>query len=109
MLQRRVRTGFLPSVLLSIDNRSAEEIGAIGEPRKALTERLQAVSVAKVLEITASSPKSFDDAVRAGIARAEKTLDQVQGAWIQDQTVVVEKGKITEYRVRMRVTFVLKD
>lgn len=67
------------------------------------------MSVAKILEITASSPKSFDDAIRAGIARAEKTLDQVQGAWIQDQTVVVEKGKITEYRVRMRVTFVLKD
>ncbi|HVR73296.1 MAG TPA: dodecin family protein [Planctomycetota bacterium] len=66
------------------------------------------MSVAKVLEITASSPKSFDDALRAGIARAEKTLDQVQGAWIQDQTVVVEKGKITEYRIRMRVTFVLK-
>ena len=79
------------------------------DPRTAPTERIQAVSVAKVLEITASSPKSFDDAVRAGIARAEKTLDQVQGAWIQDQTVVVEKGKITEYRVRMRVTFVLKD
>jgi flavin-binding protein dodecin len=67
------------------------------------------MAIAKVLEITSSSPKSFDDAIRAGIARAEKTLDQVQGAWIQDQTVVVEKGKITEYRVRMRVTFVLKD
>jgi dodecin len=66
------------------------------------------MAVAKVLEITSSSTKSFDDALRAGIARAEKTLDQVQGAWIQDQTVVVEKGKITEYRVRMRVTFVLK-
>ena len=66
------------------------------------------MSVAKVLEITSSSTKSFDDAIRSGIARADKTLDQVQGAWIQDQTVVVEKGKITEYRVRMRVTFVLK-
>jgi len=66
------------------------------------------MAIAKVLEITSTSPKSFDDAIRAGIARADKTLDQVQGAWIQDQTVVVEKGKITEYRVRMRVTFVLK-
>ena len=65
--------------------------------------------IAKVLEITSSSTKSFDDAIRAGIARADKTLDQVQGAWIQDQTVIVEKGKITEYRVRMRVTFVLKS
>jgi hypothetical protein len=66
------------------------------------------MAVAKVLEITSSSTKSFDDAIRLGIARAEKTLDQVQGAWIQDQTVIVTKGKISEYRVRMRVTFVLK-
>jgi dodecin len=66
------------------------------------------MAVAKVLEITSSSTKSFDDAIRLGIARAEKTLDQVQGAWIQDQTVIVNKGKISEYRVRMRVTFVLK-
>ena len=67
------------------------------------------MAIAKVLEITSSSTKSFDDAIRAGIARADKTLDQVQGAWIQDQNVIVEKGKITEYRVRMRVTFVLKS
>jgi dodecin len=66
------------------------------------------MSVAKVSEITASSAKSFEDAILKGISRATKTLDKVQGAWIQDQEVVVEGGKITEYKVRMKVTFVLK-
>jgi len=66
------------------------------------------MSVAKVVELTASSPKSFEDAVRMGIERAEKRLDRVSGAWISEQKVVVEKGKITEFRVTMRVTFVLK-
>jgi dodecin len=68
------------------------------------------MSVARVTEITASSKKSFDDAVNIGIARAAKTLKNVQGAWIQDQKVVVDaKGKINEYRVSMKITFVLKD
>ena len=67
------------------------------------------MSVAKVTEIIASSPKSFDDAVQKGIERADKTLKNVRGAWIKDQKVVIEKGKITEYRVIMRVSFVLKD
>lgn len=68
------------------------------------------MSVARVTEITASSRKSFDDAVNVGIARAAKTLKNVQGAWIQDQKVVVDaKGKISEYRVSMKITFVLKD
>jgi dodecin len=67
------------------------------------------MSVAKVTEITASSTKSFEDALQAGITRAAKTLDNVQSAWIQDHEVVVENGKISEYKVRMKVTFVLKD
>jgi len=67
------------------------------------------MSVAKVSEITASSAKSFEDAIQQGINRATKTLDNVQSAWIQDQEVQVEGGKITEYKVRMKVTFVLKD
>lgn len=66
------------------------------------------MSVAKVSEITATSSKSFEDAIQTGISRATSTLDQVQGAWIEDQEVVVENGKITEYKVRMKVTFVLK-
>jgi hypothetical protein len=67
------------------------------------------MSVARVTEITAASPKSFEDAVRLGIARANKTLENVKGAWVQGQKVVVENGKITEYRVTLKVTFVLKD
>lgn len=67
------------------------------------------MSVAKVTEITASSTKSFEDAIKTGITRASKTLDQVQGAWVQDHEVQVSDGKITEYRVRMKITFILKD
>ena len=67
------------------------------------------MSVAKVTEITASSTKSFEDALQMGINRAAKTLENVQNAWIQDQEVKLENGKITEYKVRMKVTFVLND
>ena len=66
------------------------------------------MSVAKITEIAASSPKSFEDAIKTGIARTNKTLKHIRGAWIKDQKVVVEKGKITEYRVTMKVTFVLE-
>jgi flavin-binding protein dodecin len=66
------------------------------------------MTVAKVSEITSSSPTSFDEAIRQGIARANETLDNVKGAWISEQKVVVVDGKVTEYRVTMRVTFVLK-
>ena len=67
------------------------------------------MSVARVTEITAASAKGFEDAVRIGIDRAAKTLDNVRGAWIQDQEVVVDDNKVVEYRVHMKVTFVLKD
>ena len=67
------------------------------------------MSVARVTEITASSKKSFEDAVRAGIKRAGKTLDNIKGAWIQEQSVKVEGDKVTEYRVNLKVSFVLKD
>ena len=67
------------------------------------------MSVAKITEIIASSPESFDDAVNKGIKRAAKTLENVRSAWIKDQKVIVEKGKITEYRVTMKVSFILKD
>lgn len=66
------------------------------------------MSVAKITEISCSSKVSFEDAIKTGIARACQTLDQVQGAWISEQKVVVEKAKIVEYRVNMRVTFILK-
>ncbi len=67
------------------------------------------MSVARVTEITSTSRKGFEEAIRAGIARSTKTLQNVTGAWIKDQEVVISDGKITEYRVRMKVTFVLKD
>jgi hypothetical protein len=65
------------------------------------------MTVAKVTEITATSNKSFEDAVAKGVKRANQTLKNVTGAWVADQEVVVEKGKITSYKVRMKVTFVL--
>lgn len=67
------------------------------------------MSVARVTEIISSSPKSFDDALDVGVARASKTLKNVTGAWVQDQKVVVSGGKISEYRVTLKVTFVLDD
>ncbi len=67
------------------------------------------MSVARVTEITASSSNSFEEAIRTGIERANKTLQNVKGAWIKDQKVVIDNGKITEYRVVMKITFVLKD
>ena len=66
------------------------------------------MSVARVTEIIASSPKSFDDALDIGVSRACKTLDDVKGAWIKDQKIEIEGGKITAYRVTLMVTFVLK-
>ena len=66
------------------------------------------MSVARVTEIKASSTKSFADAVRVGVSRANQTLDNVRGAWVADQEVLVEDGEITEYRVLLKVTFVLR-
>ena len=67
------------------------------------------MTVARVTELTASSKKSFDDALQSGIKRATKTLKGVQAAWISSQEVVLKGDKISEYRVRMKVTFVLQD
>lgn len=67
------------------------------------------MSVARVTEIKSASKKSFEDAIQVGIKRASKTLENIKGAWVQDQEVTVDKkGDIEEYRVLMKVTFVLK-
>jgi hypothetical protein len=66
------------------------------------------MSVAKVTEITSSSSTSFEDAISDGIKRASKTLDRIQGAWIKEQKVVCDGENITEFRVTMKITFVLK-
>ncbi len=65
--------------------------------------------VGKVVEITAASTSSFEDAIATGIARASKTLMNIQGAWVQDQKVIVREGKIAEYRVDLKVTFILEE
>ncbi|MEM6303288.1 MAG: dodecin family protein [Pseudomonadota bacterium] len=67
------------------------------------------MSIARVTEISATSPKSFDDAVEAGIARASKTLRNVVSAWVKEQSVKVEDGKIAHYQVNLMVTFLLED
>ena len=68
------------------------------------------MSVARVTEIKASSTKSFDDAIKAGVARAHKTLTKVKSAWVENQEVLIDdKGQITEYRVQMKITFILED
>jgi len=67
------------------------------------------MAVARVTEISAESPVSFEDAIRIGIERATKTLRNVRAAWIEEQQVTVEDGKIANFRVHMRVTFVLDD
>ncbi len=67
------------------------------------------MSVARVTEIVAASPKSFDDAIKTGIARATKTLKNVKGAWVQDQELTLDDDNIKEYRVHLKVTFVLTD
>ena len=66
------------------------------------------MSVAKVMEITSSSKTSFADAIEQGIARASETLKNITGAWVQEEKVVVTDDRVTEWRVNMKVTFVLK-
>ncbi len=65
-------------------------------------------TVAKVIELTSSSTKSIEDAIETGIKRADSTLDQIEGAWVQDIKCVVKNGKVSEWRVNMKVTFLLK-
>lgn len=67
------------------------------------------MAVARVTEVISSSKKSFEDAIRVGIRRAAKTLDGVSGAWVENQKVICDDGKVIEYRVNMKITFVLMD
>jgi dodecin len=66
------------------------------------------MAVAKIIEIISGSKKSFDDAMKQGIDRVNDSVSEVTGAWIKDQRVVVSKGKVVEYRVVMKVTFIVK-
>jgi dodecin len=67
------------------------------------------MSVAKVIELSSTSTQSFEDAIQKGVARASKTLKNVQGAWVKEQQVSIENGKISNYRVNLMVTFILGD
>lgn len=67
------------------------------------------MSVAKSIEITAASPKGFEDAIQSGLKRATNTTEQIQRAWVKDMYVDTENGKVNEYRVNMKVTFMLKE
>jgi len=67
------------------------------------------MSIAKVSEITSTSKKSFDDAIQNGLNRASKTLRGIQSAWVADQEVYVKGGKVTEYRVRLKLTFLMDE
>ena len=66
------------------------------------------MSVAKTSEISASSSKSFEDAVHKGIKKMAESVDNIEGAWIKEQKVIVKDGEVDEYRVTMKVTFVVK-
>jgi flavin-binding protein dodecin len=77
--------------------------------RKSESTKEEAMSVARVTEIISSSKKSFEDAIVKGIDRAAKTLKNVEGAWVKEQKVIVKNGKISEYRVDLKVTFILID
>ncbi|HET7602490.1 MAG TPA: dodecin family protein [Gemmatimonadales bacterium] len=67
------------------------------------------MSIAKVIEISATSSKSFEDAITSGVSRAGKTVQEVKGAWIKSMKVDIENGRIVKYRVVMKVTFVLQE
>jgi flavin-binding protein dodecin len=65
------------------------------------------MSVAKVIEISAESPDSFEDAIRKGIAKASKTVTHMQAAWVKEESVVIDDDRVTAFRVNLKVTFVL--
>jgi dodecin len=67
------------------------------------------MSVARVVELSATSPKSFEDAIQQGLARATKTLRNVKSAWIKEQQINLEDGRAAQYQVNMQITFVLDD
>jgi dodecin len=71
--------------------------------------RRDTMSVARVTELIAASKKSFEDAIQVGVSRAVQTLKNVEGVWVANQKCVIKNGKIDEYRVNLKVTFILTD
>lgn len=66
------------------------------------------MTVAKITEVTSTSTKSFEDAIETGVTRANKTLKNISSAWVADQSVSVENGKVSSYNVRLKLTFILE-
>ena len=71
------------------------------------TKRRNPMSVAKIIELSAESPKSFEDAIQNGISRASKTIHGIKSAWVKEQHVMIDNGKVSLYRIDLKVTFVL--
>jgi len=67
------------------------------------------MSIARITEISSTSQKSFEDAIQSAVTRATKTLRNVRGAWVKEQQIKIEGGKIVEYQVNLMITFVLED
>ena len=67
------------------------------------------MTIARITEVISTCTVSFDDAIKKGIERAARTLDNVDGAWVQDQKVTVENGSISQFEVTLKITFVLND
>ena len=65
------------------------------------------MAIAKVVEVTSSSQKSFEDAIQTGISKVMETVKNVQGAWINEQKVIIQDNKITEYRVNLKISFLV--
>jgi dodecin len=86
---------------------SKEPKGTASNLRNPCQEKI--MSVARVTELISASTKSFEDAVQVGVSRAVKTLKNVEGVWVDNQKCVIENGKIAEYRVNLKVTFILED
>lgn len=66
------------------------------------------MSIAKIVEVNASSNRSFEDAIQSGISKVTETVQNVQGAWVHEQTVVVQNNQITEYRVNLKISFIVE-
>ena len=67
------------------------------------------MSIARITEISSTSQKSFEDAIQSAVTRATKTLRNVRGAWVKEQQIKIDDGKIVEYQVNLMITFVLEE
>jgi len=81
----------------------------VSERKEYVKDKEGSMSVARVTEISATNPNSFEDAVNEGVNRATSTLRNVEGAWVKDMNILIENGNIIGYKVNLAITFVLED